>query len=118
MHHLAKIARLAAAEYECCPFWPSHSPGIAFEVTAPPAGAEILAAAFGTPYLTATDEPKKGAGILGSAPLRVQPVALARSWVSWLRPAAPPSRRTSPPASDSPCPLTRFRGANGHEPGV
>lgn len=50
---LGEIARLAAAEYECCPFFAFaltvDTRGIALEVTAPPAGAEILAATFGTP---------------------------------------------------------------------
>lgn len=49
---LGEIARLAAAEYECCPFFgfaiTVDTRGIALEVTAPPDGAEVLTAAFGT----------------------------------------------------------------------
>lgn len=49
---LGEIVRLAAAEYECCPFFAFaltvDTRGTALEVTAPPAGAEILAATFGT----------------------------------------------------------------------
>lgn len=49
---LGDIARLAAAEYECCPFFAFaltvDSRGTALEVTAPPDGAAVLAAAFGT----------------------------------------------------------------------
>lgn len=49
---LGEIARLAAAEYECCPFFcfalTVDVRGTALEVTAPPDGAELVAAAFGT----------------------------------------------------------------------
>ena len=49
---LGEVARLAAAEYECCPFFAFaltvDARGAALEVTAPPDGAEVLAAAFGT----------------------------------------------------------------------
>ncbi|HWJ63712.1 MAG TPA: MerR family transcriptional regulator [Acidimicrobiales bacterium] len=49
---LGVIVRLAAAEYECCPFFAFaltvDNRGIALEVTAPPDGAEVLTAAFGT----------------------------------------------------------------------
>jgi hypothetical protein len=49
---LSEIARLAAAEYGCCPFLAFaltvDERGIALEVTAPPDGAEVLTAAFGS----------------------------------------------------------------------
>jgi hypothetical protein len=49
---LSEIARLAAAEYECCPFFAFaltvDTRGTALEVTAPPEGTEVLTAAFGT----------------------------------------------------------------------
>lgn len=48
---LGEIARLAAAEYECCPFFgfalTVDGRGTALEVTAPPDGAELVAAACG-----------------------------------------------------------------------
>jgi DNA-binding transcriptional MerR regulator len=49
---LGEIVRLAAAEYECCPFFAFaltvDSRGSALEVTAPPDGADVLTAAFGS----------------------------------------------------------------------
>ena len=49
---LDEIARLRRAEYECCPFFAFavtiDGRGTALEVTAPPEGADVLAAAFGT----------------------------------------------------------------------
>ena len=48
---LGEIVRLAMAEYQCCPFFgfavTVDARGTALEVTAPPEGAEVLAAAFG-----------------------------------------------------------------------
>jgi len=48
---LSDISRLALAEYECCPFFAFavtiDGRGTALEVTAPPEGADVLAAAFG-----------------------------------------------------------------------
>lgn len=49
---ISEIARLAAAENECCTFFSfaitiDHR-GMALEVTAPPDGAEVLTAAFGS----------------------------------------------------------------------
>lgn len=48
---LSEIARLAAAEYACCPFFgfaiTVDSRGTALEVTAPSDGVELVAAAFG-----------------------------------------------------------------------
>jgi MerR family copper efflux transcriptional regulator len=49
---LDEIARLAAAEHECCPFFSFaltvDGRGTALEVTAPPGGADVLTAAFGS----------------------------------------------------------------------
>lgn len=49
---LREIARLAVAEHACCPFFAfvitvDHR-GVALEVTAPPDGADVLSATFGT----------------------------------------------------------------------
>jgi DNA-binding transcriptional MerR regulator len=50
---LVDIARLAAAEYECCPFFgfavTIDGRGLALEVTAPVDGQEVLVGVFGAP---------------------------------------------------------------------
>ena len=49
---IGELARLAAAEQRCCPFFAFaitvDARGTALEITAPPEGAAVLAAAFGT----------------------------------------------------------------------